>query len=265
MVSKDSFIKEYFAWIKSQLTGLEPMAWGLYGFGMGINTMSFVSHTITWQAIVAFIAVAFGFLCTITMAAKGWVKFTDKDGTIKEKLVVGRSINGLLGAISVIGYVIINGLAGHWWSVLDQFIFFFAIDLTLMRKWRTWGKGDDENVKVPTVKTWTIAILGLLIGWAILYPIGIHLHDTQPLTDALVLAIGATASVMYVKRYTGTYSLWMASNVVNVILWFLALQAGSDASLPMLLMTALYTMSSIYGRINFRGKNNGRVRNLGEK
>jgi len=68
---------------------------------------------------------------------------------------------------------------------------------------------------------------------------------------------------LYVKRFTGTYVLWIASNLVNVVLWFLALQGGyTSAALPMLVMTMLYMVSSIYGKINFRSTNNGRVREL---
>jgi len=260
---ESKFTGTYWQWIKDELSGWEPFAWGLYGFGMGLNTMSFVSSPITVLAIVAFVSVAFGFLCTVAMAAKGWKKFVASDGTTKEKLVTGRSINGLLGAISVIGYIIVNVVAGHWWSVLDQLVFFFAIDLSMMIHWRTWGRGDEgEKVKNPTILQWGLIVLAILVSWAILYPLGIYLHDTQPLVDALVLAIGGTASVLYVKRFTGTYVLWIASNLVNVVLWFAALMSGTAVALPMLIMTGLYMASSIYGKVNFRSSNNGRVREL---
>lgn len=257
------FAGSYLAWLKDELSGWEPFAWGLYGFGMGLNTMSFVTQPITLISVIAYIAVAFGFLCTVAMAAKGWRKFTDKDGVTRERLLVGRSINGLLGAVSVVGYVIVNVSAGHWWSVLDQLIFFFMIDLGLMISWRTWGRGEEgEKIKNPTVNQWLLIVGTILVFWAILYPIGIFLKDSSPLTDALVLAIGAVASFLYVKRFTGTYVLWLAANVVNVVLWFQALVSGKDAALAMLLMTGLYLASSIYGKINFRSSNAGKVRDV---
>ena len=262
--TQDKFTGSYWQWIKDELSGWEPFAWGLYGFGMGLNTMSFVSAPINLLAVVAYVAIAFGFLCTVAMAAKGWKKFTAPDGTVKEKLVTGRAINGWLGAVSVIGYIIVNVSAGHYWSVLDQLVFFFLIDLGLIINWRTWGRGDEgEKIKNPSFKQWIVIVLSILIGWAILYPVGQFLNDTQPLTDALVLAIGATASVLYVKRFTGTYVLWIASNLVNVILWFLALRDGyTSAALPMLIMTMLYMVSSVYGKINFRSSNSGKVREI---
>lgn len=261
--TSQKFEGSYWQWIKDELSGWESFAWGLYGFGMGLNTMSFVTQPITLLGVIAYIAIAFGFLCTVAMAAKGWKKFVDTDGITKKKLVTGRSINGVLGAISVIGYVIVNASVGHWWSVLDQLVFFFAIDLSMMIHWRTWGRGTEgEKIKNPTIKQWVLIVAAILVGWAILYPIGIQLHDSQPLTDALVLAIGGTASVLYVKRFTGTYVLWIASNLVNVVLWAQAFLSGKDASLAMLIMTALYMVSSIYGKVNFRAKNNGLVKEL---
>lgn len=260
---EEKFTGSYLEWIKDELTGWEPFAWGLYGFGMGLNTMSFVASPITALSVIAYISIAFGFLCTVAMAAKGWRKFKAADGTTKEKLVVGRSINGLAGAISVVGYIIVNIFAGHWWSVIDQLIFFFAIDLGLMINWRTWGRGKNEAVKTPSIKTWFITIVGIAVAWAILFPVGTMLHDTHPLADSLVLAIGGAASVMYVKRYSGTYVLWLSTSVVNIALWFSALETGtSSAALPMLIMTLLYTVSSIYGKINYREVNAGKVRDV---
>lgn len=257
------FTGTYLEWIKDELSGWEPFAWGLYGFGMGLNTMSFVLSKIDLMAIISYVAIAFGFLCTVAMAAKGWKRFTDVDGVERQKLVTGRSINGVLGAISVVGYVIVNAAAGHWWSVLDQLIFFFAIDLAMILQWRTWGRGDEgSKLKNPSQHQWIGIIVTILVAWAVLFPIGFYLKDSQPVTDSLVLAIGATASLLYVKRFTGTYVLWIASNLVNVVLWAQAFATGKPASLAMLTMTLLYMASSIYGKINFRSKNNNQVKDL---
>lgn len=260
---EQKFTGSYIEWLKDELKGWESFAWGLYGFGMGLNTMQFVMSPINVLSIVAYVAIAFGFLCTVSMATKSWRTIKQPDGTVKEKLVVGRAINGYFGAVSVIGYVIVNIFAGHWWSVLDQLIFFFAIDLGLIINWRTWGRGKDEGIKTPSKKTWVYIIGAIIVGWAILYPVGIYLKDTQPVIDALVLAIGAVASILYLKRYSGTYVLWIASNLVNVALWFYALKDGyTSAALPMLVMTLLYMVSSIYGKVNYREANAGKIRDV---
>ena len=260
---QERFTGNYLQWLKDELTGIEPFAWALYGFGVGLNTMSYVSAPITWLSTVAYVAILFGFACTVAMAAKGWKRFVDKNYMTKERLVVGRSINGLLGAVSVIGYIIVNLSAGHWWSVLDQLVFFFAIDLGLIINWRTWGRGKNATVKDPTIVQWLVIVLAILVSWGVLYPLGVLLHDSQPVVDALVLAVGGVASVLYVKRFTGTYYLWLFANLINLVLWFGALKDGlTPVALSMLVMTMLYLVSSIYGRINFNSKNNNKVRSL---
>ncbi|MCM0598393.1 nicotinamide riboside transporter PnuC [Periweissella fabalis] len=266
----EKFEGNYLQWIKSQLTGVEPFAWALYAFGMGMQFWGLITTPANFMsvgafvtALIAFVSIGFGFLCTVMMAAAGWVKFRDVDGKIKERKMIGRSINGVLGAVSVIGYIFINWQAGHWWSILDQLVFFFAIDLQLMLNWRTWGHGETQDVKKLDVKGWIISIIALLAGWAILTPIGAYLNDSQPIIDALTLALGATASVLYVKRYTLNYKVWMFNSVIQIVMWFLALKGGfSPVALPMIVMTLLYMTSSIYGQYNFRLSNNNKVRDL---
>lgn len=263
-VIQDGVFKgNYMNWLKMQFTGLDRFAWLLYGIGLGFQFSIFLANPITGLSIIAFIAIAFGFLCTVMMASKGWVKTKESNGTITEHLVSGRSVNGLLGAISVVGYIYVNIQAGHFFSAFDQVIFFLAIDLAMILKWRTWGNGKDEATKNPTVKTWLIIIASILIGWAILYPIGVVLGDSQPVVDALVLSFGATASVLYVKRNSASYLVFITSNVTNIILWGGALKGElSPASLAMLAMTLMYMISSMYGFYNMRFVKQGQTREL---
>ena len=94
----------------------------------------------------------------------------------------------------------------------------------------------------------------------------VNQKEAQPFFDSLTLAIGATASLLYLKRYSGNYILWICSNLVNVGLWTSALVQGtSHQALPMLIMSLLYVVSSIYGKINFRIANNNRVRDITAK
>lgn len=262
-MTEEKFTGTYLEWLKDELSGWEPFAWALVGFGFGINTMTYITQPITWVTTVSYVAIFFGMFCVTAMAAKGWKRFTDTDGRVKEKLVVGRSVNGFMGAISVLGYVIANAYVGHWWSVLDQLIFLLTIDMGMILNWRTWGRGSEgEKVKNPTGKQW-LYISGVILAlWAVLYPIGIALKDTAPEADSLVLAIGAVASYLYIKRYTGTYVLWLLANIVNVSLWFQSLLSGKQAALAMLFMTLFYLVASAYGKFNFRSANVGRVREV---
>lgn len=261
VIQDGKFKGNYLQWLKMQFRQLDRVAWLIYGLGFGFQLSLLIAGKIDTMAVLAFLGIATGFLTTVLMSAKGWQKTLEPDGVVREHLVSGRSINGAMGALSVVFYIIVNYQAGHYFSVVNQLIFFFAIDLAMIIKWRTWGHGEDEATKHANAKTWVYIILGILVAWALLYPIGMHLHDSQPLTDSLVLAFGAVASVLYVKRNSASYLVFITSNVINIILWAGALDKGlSPASLAMLVMTIMYMVSSAYGFYNMHFVRQGQVR-----
>ena len=234
----------YLQWLKEELTGWDRFPWALFGFGVGFQLAILLLNPINWIAVVSFIGIFFGMWCTVAMGAGGY----DSEGN----RVSSHAINGLLGSISVIAYVIINVSAGHYWSVLDQLVFLFLIDLPLLTNWRTWS-GKSTEIKGLTKMGWLYVIVAILAAWFVLYYVGIYLHDTNPLWDALALAIGGTASWLCFRQYSTTYTLWLISDFVNVLLWFTALKDGySQAALPMLAMTLFYTATAIVGKINWR-------------
>lgn len=238
----DKFTGNYFQWIKEELSGWDTFPWALFGAGFGFQLALFLSNPINWMSALSFFSVIMGQLCVVAMASGG----TNKDGTRKKS----HSINGLLGALSVVGYIIINAFAGHWFSILDQVIYFVFIDLELLLTWRTWGRGNDSKIKTLKIKGWVYSILAILIGWFVLYYVGIYLNDTAPLQDSLVLAIGATASFLCYKRYSQTFTLWLLEDVANIFLWYVALINGSSqGSALMLAMTVFYLISAIYGKL----------------
>ena len=261
VIQDNEFKGNYFQWLKNQFTFLDRFAWLLYGLGLGFQLHIWVGAPITWSSTIAFLGIATGYLCTILMGAKGWQKVQESDGTVMEHLVSGRSANGLLGSVSVIFYCILNAQAGHWFSIVDQLIFFVLIHIEMVIMWRTWGHGESEDTKDATWKQWLIIILGLLIFWAVLTPVGYWLNDSQPIVDSLVLAFGAMASIMYVKRNSSSYILFLLSNVVNIVLWAGALDKGlSPAALAMLAMTIMYMISSFYGFYNMHFVKKGQTR-----
>jgi nicotinamide mononucleotide transporter len=162
---------------------------------------------------------------------------------------LGKPINGLLGLISAIGFIYINWTAGHYASVLDQLVFIALIDLPLIFTWKTWGHKVENGVKFLTKTGWLLTIAFILIAW---YPMMLAyqtLGDTNPLWDSIVLIIGAMASLYVFKGYGDSYTLWLASDAVNILLWVSALFAGySASSLPMLLTMSFYLATALYGR-----------------
>ena len=243
----DRFIGSYWQWLKVQLSGWDTLPWALFGFAVGMQGMSFALNPITWTSVVSFIATLFGSLCTVAMCAKGYDPITGKR-------VTSRSINGLLGAISVVGFVIVNASMGHWFSVIDQLIFFFLIDVELMVTWRTWGRGKNTAIKKLTTGGYIYTAIAMLSAWAILYNVAGYLNDQQPVFDSLVLAMGAVASWLCFRRYSFTYKIWLLSDFVQIALFVATIvQAGfTQASFAMALNYGFYLVTAIVGLINWK-------------
>lgn len=225
------FEGNYLQWLWQEIKqGTNGPALAIWFFGFGFQLSIYLASPITLLSTVTLIATLVGLLCTTLMMS-------------------GSPANGVVGLISVIGFVWVNWAAGHWWSVLDQLIFALAIDIPLMISWRTWGQNFDQKVRKLDNKGWLITGLAIIFSWVVLYFVAIYLKDTSPFWDSLVLSIGAIASVLCYKHYANTYTLWLLEDIVNVGLWFSALSAGySQSSLPMLVSVLMYLATAIYGK-----------------
>ena len=223
------FEGNYIQWVKAELAGWSAAPWSIFWFGVSFQLALFLMGQINLTTTITFVATFFGLLCTVATAK-------------------GKSINGIMGFISAFGYIYVNWTAGHYASVLDQLVFVACIDLPLMFRWRTWGEDMDAKIRRLGKKGWAGVIAAILVLWAALFPIYTALHDTQPLVDSLVLAIGATASILMLFHVGNLMQLWIVSNAINIVLWFLALRAGySQSSLPMLVVMCAYMASALYG------------------
>jgi len=270
----EKFTGSYIDWLKEELTGWDTLPWILFGLGTGFQLAILLLGKINWISIVSFVGIFFGQWCTVAMGAGGW-----REVNGEKVRVSSHAINGLLGSLSVIAYIIVNAQAHHWFSIIDQLFFFFLIDVELMATWRTWGRGKQNEMKtiltfdkLPKSKKlgtkikhglhyfkqfmtskWMLIIPIVLVLWGGLYYVGLLTNDNNPVWDALALAIGATASWLCFRRYEQTFTLWIVSDLVNLTLWFTGLLDGyTQAALPMLAMTVFYFATAIVGRINWK-------------
>ena len=154
------FNGNYFQWLWYEIKQrTNKISLSILFFGIGFQIALVLSHPITWVSVVALISTIVGLFCTTLM-------------------MNGSPANGFMGAVSVIGFCIVNGVAGHWFSILDQLIFFCAIDLPLILTWKTWRANFDKKVRSLNVKGWVVAIITILGAWFVLFHVGIWLKDT---------------------------------------------------------------------------------------
>ncbi len=223
-------MKNYIKWLGTEIKSLNTTGAVMLAFMTGAQLMFYLLNEITTLSTVTLLATLLGSACTVYM-------------------MIGKPINGLLGLISAAGFIYVNWTAGHYASVLDQLVFVALIDIPLIVTWKTWGHRIENGVKRLSLEGWAMTVSLMVPAWLVTFVIYNNLGDMNPLWDSLVLVIGATASYYVFKGYGDSYSLWLASDVVNIVLWFTALSAGySASSLPMLLTMAFYLMTAMYGR-----------------
>ncbi|CAK1251081.1 Nicotinamide riboside transporter PnuC (PnuC) [Fructobacillus fructosus] len=223
-------MKNYVKWLGQEIKSLNTAGAVMLAFMVGVQLALFMVAPITGLSIITLVATLVGSACTVYM-------------------MIGKPINGLLGLISALGFIYVNWKAGHYASVLDQLVFVALIDVPLIITWKNWGHRIENGVKRLSIEGWAMTISLMIPAWLVTFIIYNNLNDMNPLWDSLVLVIGATASYYVFKGYGDSYSLWLASDVVNIVLWFTALSAGySASSLPMLLTMAFYLMTALYGR-----------------
>lgn len=220
----------YFTWLSKEIKSINTAGAIMLAFIVGVQLSLYLATPITGLSTITLIATLMGSACTVYM-------------------MIGKPINGVLGLISALGYIYINIQAHHPASVLDQLVFVALIDIPLIIKWKNWGHRIEGGVKFISLKGWLATIAVILILWQPMAWIYTQLNDNNPIWDSIVLIIGATASVYVFLGYGDSYSLWLASDAVNIILWITALFAGySASSLPMALTMAFYLMTALYGR-----------------
>lgn len=222
--------KDYFKWLIEEIKSINVAGGVMLSFIIGVQLAFYLSSPITLLSTITLVATLVGSACTVYM-------------------MIGKPINGLLGLISAIGFIYINWSAGHYASVLDQLVFILLIDLPLILTWRNWGDRVKNGVKFLTNRGWFATFATMAILWAPMAWVYTQLNDTNPIWDAIVLIIGATASLLVFKGYGDSYSLWLLSDAVTIILWLTAFMDGYSASaLPMLLTMLFYLMTALYGR-----------------
>ncbi|MGY3735334.1 nicotinamide riboside transporter PnuC [Lactococcus taiwanensis] len=223
-------MKNYIIWLKDELKSINTAGSIMLSFIIGVQLAFFLTAPITLLSVITLIATLIGSACTVYM-------------------MIGKPINGLLGLISAIGFIYINWTAGHYASVLDQLVFVALIDIPLIITWKNWGHRIENGVKFMKGRSWILTILIMLALWWPMMMIYQHLGDTNPVWDAITLIIGATASLLVFKGYGDSYSLWLLSDFVTIILWATALAKGySASSLPMLLTLTFYLATALYGK-----------------
>lgn len=212
-------------WYVDQMRGWSFKTYMLLMLGIGIIIGTTIASPIDTIAIITMIAAVMGFTCTLAITN-------------------ARPINGALGLLSAVIYIIVSVHAKNYANVILQALYILLLDLPVLFL-PSWTKNAEKHIRGLNPVKWLFTLLFFIAALGLLY-----LMDTQifisprPWIDATAGAIGITGSLLCMLRYREQYYFWTLQGVLAIILWGVTAFQG-DANLTLFITYILYLSNDI--------------------
>ncbi|MCH5465354.1 nicotinamide riboside transporter PnuC [Levilactobacillus tujiorum] len=218
-------MKHYIQFLSHQLKGWPQQNYYLFFFSLGCQVMTLVNQPITPLTILTFIGTTLGVLCVLAINA-------------------AKSVNGWLGVLSAICFIVTGLAAKNYLSIFEQLAYVATLDIPVLLS-ASWNVNMASKIRQFTGKSWAIALFGtaavyLISGWGI----GTFTDDPRPWVDAISFAISLAAGIICFLRFNNQYVWWIASGLAQMVLWFISFRQGS-ATLAMFINSSIYLMNDV--------------------
>lgn len=176
-------------------------------------------------------------------------------GVICVVLVAKRNIlNYLFGLVNVALYALISYKAELYGDAALNALYYLPMQFV---GWFLWLKKRENKESVTIVsRRFTIKqrVLLFSISAALVLVVAIILDyfgDPQPLKDSATTVLSVIAMLLMVRAFMEQWMLWVAVNIISIIMWSVAFANGEEHSLLMVIMWFFYLANSINGWINW--------------
>ncbi len=159
----------------------------------------------------------------------------------------------IFGAINTLLYAIIAYKAKFYGEVMLNALYYFPLQFYGLY---VWSRNMDEKTKEVhkrqmSVKGKTIMV-GIVAIATFVYGCILKLMGGQlPYIDALSTVVSVIAMIVSIKMYAEQWLLWIAVDVVTVVMWAIAFANGND-SISTLLMWVVYLFNAIIMYIKWK-------------
>lgn len=218
-------MSSYFKFLAHQLKGWPKQNYYLFFFSLGCQVMTLVNAPITWLSILTFIGTTLGVLCVLAINA-------------------AKSVNGVLGILSGICFIVVGFTAKNYLSIGEQLAYIATLDIPVLLS-KNWNVNMVSKIRKFTAKSWVISIAFTAIVFVVSgFAIQALTDDGRPFYDAFSFAVCLTAGIICFMRYNNQYFWWLASGLAQLVLWFITFKEGS-ATLAMFVNSAIYVANDI--------------------
>lgn len=216
----------YFGWLFHQLKGWGVWNYMLFAFALGAQLMTLVSAPLTLISIVTFVGVMLGVACIVSINAV-------------------RPINGVLGIISALALIYVGFEAKNYLSIGEQIAYMLTLDLPVLIGANKWTDNSVNEIKSFGVKEWIISLAFTAVVFLVSsFGIQVLTAEPRPFIDGLSFAICLTAGIICWRKYNNQYFWWLASGIIQVILWAVTFAQG-NASIAMLVSCSIYVLNDV--------------------
>lgn len=172
----------------------------------------------------------------------------------------GHITNYVIGLYNCFGYAWIAQCNGLYGEVGLNLFFFAPMSLVGLFLWRNKLTGARVLMRTMAVFPRILLLFGVL---AVTAPLGYLLDSISgqntPYIDASTNVLSVAATFLMALRYREQWMLYIALNVLSVVMWCCRYMSGSSDGMIMLALWSAYLVNSIYGWWNWgRGAENDR-------
>ena len=166
----------------------------------------------------------------------------------------GNILNYIFGFVNVSLYAFISYKAGLYGDAALNALYYFPMQFI---GWYSWVRRREEAESVTVVARRMVAcervylaltsiLLTAIVAW-ILY----LFNDPQPVKDSATSVLSVIAMFLMVRRFMEQWTLWVAVNIISIVMWSIALLKGESHSALMVIMWIFYLANSINGWITW--------------
>lgn len=169
----------------------------------------------------------------------------------------GKMSTYYVGIIQASTYAYITYTYALYGETMLNALFYLPMQFIGIYMWRkhliTDGvRGEDIQVRKLEKKHWAYIVIAAAV-LTIVYAIFLNsIGGKQAGLDSLAVVLSIIAQILMVKRYAEQWLLWIAVNVLTIILWITALVQSGGNDWNMVLMWTAFLINSIISYYNWQ-------------
>ena len=165
---------------------------------------------------------------------------------------MGRLSSYIFGTVNTLLYAYIAYKARYYGDVMLNLLYYFPTNLL---GWFLWSRNLNDATNAVIMKRMTLK----QICWLFLFCVvsvtayGFYLQligGNLPFADSTTTVLSVIAQILMIKRFAEQWLIWIAVDIVSVIMWVIALN-GEGASIAVLLMWIVFLVNAVIMFVNW--------------